>query len=526
MPTTTVDLRSLPGYTSSRLAFYGMAEQALAGVQFDQKAARALVIRIDGMMKEIEEDVEPKLPPRKLKKSEQKEFTIPAKPFKKDGTLSAVMERWVAKHECKIVYESDGKTVHGLRWIDDKEYPITGSKEMPAEMPMKMGNQDDIKGFLIDSGWKPTLFNLKKDERGKPVRDERGKLIQTTPKMQEAGRLCPNLEALEGPLAKQIVRWLSLRNRRSVVEGWLGNERLAYDGRLSAGAVGWTPTFRWKHHTCVNVPKADKDVILGHEMRRLFIARPGRKLVGYDASGIEARAEAHWCYDLEGGKEYADVMLASDIHMATAERMFFDKIGHLYGTDRWHKEDPEIKTWRSKSKTLRYGIGFGAGSAKVASMLGVSKSEAEEVLETYWAAAQPAALLKKRLVQFWEQTGEKKWIRGIDGRRIRTRSEHALVNSLFQSTGAIIMEYADLFMTKWLGGWQVDDEGYPCFKYKGHTIYRVIQMHDEQMYDVPEEIAEEVGSLGERSIVEAGRFLKMKVPLAGEAKVGDSWELH
>lgn len=509
-------MKDLPGYISSRLAFYGMAEQALAGVQFNKEAAEALVIRIDGLMREIEEEVEPKLPPRKLKKSEESLYSLPAKPYKKDGTLSASMLKWLEKHPG--IAELD-LTNTMVKWRDE-HYPIVGGFQVPATLPMKMGNQNDIKDFLIDSGWKPTLFNVQKDARGKPVRDDKGKLIQTTPKMQEAGRLCPNLEALEGPLAKQIVRWLSLRNRKSVVEGWLGNERLAYDGRLSAGASGLTPTYRWRHSVVTNLPKADPTVILGKEMRELFVARPGRLLVGYDASGLEARAEAHWCYNLEGGKEYADVMLASDIHMETAKRMFFDKIGHLYGTDRWHKEDPEVKTWRSKSKTLRYGIGFGAGAGKVASMLGVSKSEAEEVLETYWAAAQPAALLKKKLVQFWEQTGEKKWIRGIDGRRIRTRSEHALVNSLFQSTGAIVMETADHFMNKWLGGWKTDDQGYPCFKYKGHTIYRVCYFHDEYEYDVNEEIADEIGKMGCKSIQKAGEYLKMNVPLEGNYCVG------
>ena len=48
------------------------------------------------------------------------------------------------------------------------------------------------------------------------MRDAKGKLIPTSPKMQEAGKLCPNLEALDGDLPKQIVKYLSLRNRLSV----------------------------------------------------------------------------------------------------------------------------------------------------------------------------------------------------------------------------------------------------------------------------------------------------------------------
>lgn len=526
-PNLSSDLRQLPGYTSSRLAFYGMAEQALAGVQFNKEAAEALVVRIDGLMKQIEEEVEPKLPPRKLKKSEESLYSLPAKPFKKDGTLSSHMLAFIAKHEgCSW----DGEA--GVVWLDGKTYPITGKLQLPATLPMKLGNQDDLKDWLIEEHkWKPSLWNYKKDARGKPVRDDRGKLIQTSPKMQENKKLCPNLEALQGPLVAQVVLWLSLRNRKSVVEGWLENERLAYDGKLSAGAVGFTNTFRWKHTEVVNVPKAEDGVTLGKEMRSLFIARPGRKLAGYDAAGLENRVEAHFVYRYPGGPEAAQEILNGDPHYKNAFVFYpaeLAKLGLKFG--EVSKDDPQFKPFRSRSKNGRYALAFGCSARKLATTLQLPESQGDDLYEAFWNANLPLKHFRDNLTKFWETTGEKKWIRGIDGRRVHTRSQHSLVNTAIQSTGAILMEIANLFMEKALGGWAVDDEGYPCFRYKGHIVYRVLFVHDEVQYDAPDEIAVEVARLGSDSIRKAGEYLKMNVPFEGgfdpehpEKSVDTSW---
>ena len=53
--------------------------------------------------------------------------------------------------------------------------------------------------------------------------EEKGKYIKTTPKIQNAGQLCPNLLKLDGEIPKKLVKFLSLRNGKGVVEGWLSN---------------------------------------------------------------------------------------------------------------------------------------------------------------------------------------------------------------------------------------------------------------------------------------------------------------
>ena len=504
-------------WVASSKAWWLMANQAVTGIGFDKVGACALRERISQMMIDIASDVEPKLPLRSLNKGETDYYRIPAKPFKMDGTFSSSMEKWMEKVGGKLYTQRDVE-------ISGQVFPIVGGKETITTGVMRLANQDDIKDWLLSQGWKPTLFNLKKDKRGKPERDQKGNYIQTSPKMQEGGKLCPNLERMEGPLAKSVCKWLSLRNRKSVIEGWLENERLAFDGRLGAGASGITPTTRFKHSVVVNLPKAEDGVLLGKEMRSLFVApRPGYVFVGYDAAAIEARNEAHYCYPYQGGVEYADDLINGDIHMKTVEKVFFDKVAHVFGTDRWSKDDPDVKPWRSKAKAVRYASSYGAQSKKMASVLGCSVREAQGVLDSFWEAAKPLAIFKDKITQYWETTGQKRFIKGIDDRIICTRAKHAVVNSAFQSCGAIAMDYSAMFMDKWLGGLVLDKSKSPCYSYKGEFLYRVAFIHDELLWEVPEHLANEIGEMGVKSIESAGRVLKMRVPLAGEYKVGVSW---
>lgn len=524
---SSIDLRSLPGYTTSRLAFYAMNEQAHAGVQFDQEAARALVERIGTWMRSIEEEVEPKLPERELNKGEQKELTLPAKPFKKDGTLSATMEKWLERFpEVELVVGAEPRT---LKWRDGKFYTIEGSKELPGKAPITLDDQSvHLKTWLMSLGWIPTMWNLKRDKRGKPVRDDRGKLIKTSPKISDKGVVCPNLLLIGGDysdMAKQLANYFSIKNRLGVVNGWLNNERLAFDGRLGAGSHGYTNTYRFKGSVVVNVPKAQDNVILGKEMRSLFIARPGRTLVGFDASALEDKIKCHFVMPYPGGKEYVEEIIRGDPHYRNTFAFFPEQLaeaGLKWG--ECNKDTPEFKPFRERGKAGGYCLSYGGGPPRLATTLGLPPSQGETLYEAFWEANGPLKALRDNLEKFWETTGEKKWIKGIDGRRVQTRSRHSLINTLFQSSGACAMEVSGLILDKWLGGWTVDDEGFPCFKYKGHTIYRCIMQHDEYQYDCPEEIAEEIGQLGVKSITEAGRFLNLRVELGGSYAIARTWE--
>lgn len=500
---------------------YLMSCQEYTGWKFDSRLGAELQVRIKAMMDEIEQDVLPQLPPRKLKLGEQKQYTMPAKPFKKDGTFSSHMLNFIEKHNGKVLDS-------GLVEFYGKEYRVIGGAMLDVQVPMEIKDSDDLKEWFISNGWKPTLWNYKRGADGKPERDPKTrKLIQTSPKIQEAGKICKNLEALDGDLPKKIVKFLSLRNRLSVLTGWMENNRLKMDGRLPAKRTGIAATHRQKHALLVNVPKASDKVLLGKEFRSLFVAEEGMVIAAGDASALEGRVQGHYTWRYDNGATAKD-LLEGDIHSKTAKSVFPDELKNYDITSPdFDKEDPYFKPFRDRSKNIYYAALYGAGDPKLASVAGLSESRGKEISEGFWAANSATKALKDNLEKFWETTGQKKWLPSIDGRRLITRKKSALLNTIFQSCGGIVMDYACCFLDVWLGGIKFDSNFKPYYEYKGCIARRIGYMHDEVEFECDPTIAEEVAKLIEKAIKKAGEHLKLNVELAGEGKVGINWkEVH
>lgn len=499
-------------------SFYLMSCQELAGFKFDVPAALKLKDRIVDMMEEIRSDVEPKLPPRKLKKSEEKYYSMPSRPTKADGSYSTTWDKFVEKHS--------GKELPEGKWeFYGKQYDVVPNQMLDIKLPMEMGNQDQMKDWFLEQGWKPTLFNYQRGPDGKPMRDPKTRqLVPTSPKIQEQGKICPNLMKMNSGIVQQVVKWLSLRNRQSVLEGWLTNERLQMDGRIGAGRTGIAATHRQKHKTVVNVPKASEKVLLGKEFRSLWIADKGMLLAAGDAAALEGRVQGHYCWKYDNGAT-AEELLKGDVHSKNA----FAFYGHLkdlqafdLNSPSFNKEDPKFKPYRDRSKNGYYAIMYGAAGPKVASTLGIPEKLGKEKLDLFWEANPGTKKLKDRLEAYWETTGQSKFLPAIDGRMLRTRKKSALLNTIFQSCGGITMDYALCFMDSWLGKIHWKDRK-PYYLYKGYVVRRVAYAHDEAEFECEEPIAEEVSKMIEKAIEKAGQYLNIKVALAGEGKVGKSW---
>jgi len=513
-----------PSFKAGQKSFFLMSCQELSGWKFDRKAGEELVIKIQQMMEEIRAEVEPKLPPRALKKTEEKDYKMPAKPYKANGDYSAQWIKFVEKHK------GIETPVSGIWSFYGKVYEVKANQILDIEMPMEMGNQDQMKEWFLESGWKPTLWNYKKDSAGKPIRDpDTRQLIPTSPKIQEAGKLCPNLEQMEGDIVRQVVKWLSMRNRLAVLEGWLSNERLDYDGRIGAGRTGIAATHRQKHQVVVNVPKADPKVLLGYEFRALWTSEEGFTIAAGDAAALEGRVQGHYCFKYDNGAT-AEELLKGDVHSKNAYAFYgdiYEEVAAIYKSPDFDKENPKWKPYRNKSKNGYYAIMYGAAAPKVASTLGIAEKYGKKALDAFWEANPGTKELKENLEAYWNTTGQKKYLPAIDGRILLTRKKSALLNTIFQSCGGIVMDYAGCFMDKWLGEMHWDEKRRPYYVYKGYIVRRIGYFHDELEYECQEPIAEEVARMIERAIATAGNVLKLKVPLVGEGKVGKSWkEVH
>jgi hypothetical protein len=515
------------------LTDYLMIEQEIQGVVFDIEKALVLRDRIDVLMKEIEEYVEPKLPLKEMTESAKPNF--PASPFKADGAISGNGWRWIERLGYNVnwdalnfkgppakAFKADGSlSASGIKYCtehdvtDEAAMPdfirsqnklsttlvplppdqleratqdLRDKKEPDFLIPMKISNQDDIKKYLIrDAGWIPTLWrgnDVTKDgfKKQRPDSDvdalvkqyivklgeseyrdlilkdlgfplskfnnpdqafkffrRKARALPSSPKLKdERGQLCPNLEKIDGELAKQIVKWLSARNRRSVLDpikedkvdtGWLNNPRLKIDGKISARASGITNTGRRKHTGIANVPKPDPKVLFGREMRELFRAPDGKYQVGIDGSNLEGMIAAWGAFEFDGG-EYLRIMESGDAHARNAEA---------------YSKASGVTVTRNGGKGVTYGIMYGAQAAKISVMLGISLEKAQAVIDAFWDSNIGLKGRKEALERFWESNG-KRFIYGLDGRKIYTRSKHSLLNAYQQNGGASLFDLVGILL--------------------------------------------------------------------------------
>ena len=494
--------------------------QAYSGSPFHKERAEALASHIEIEMKKIKDEVDPQLPPRPLKTAEQAFYKMPSKPYTKSGELSATMVKWLDKHNATL-------SVDGFIEAYGLKQKLVANDVLDVKLPMEIDDNAELKDYFIKSGWIPSddFWNYKKGDDGKPLRDDKGKLTKTTPKINHAGQLCPNLLKLSGDIPTKVVKFLSYRNRLGVVRGWLSNWRLEFDGRISSEISGYTPTTRVKHKTIVNCPKADPKVLLGYEMRDLFIAPEGFWYVGADASALENRTLAAYTHKHDGGK-FATLILEGDSHTFNAFA-FFPEIESMFNMyEEGLKDKHEFKPYRNKAKTGAYLLAYGGGIPKLASSLNLPMKQAEIAYANYWKKNEGLGKLKEAAEKYYNSKGQKKYLPAWDGRILSIRSKNKIINCLGQSLGAICMSIAACIMDAKLGELYLDEMGRPYYLYKGKVVWRSNLTHDEYSFMTEDGIQDFIREESVKSIIEAGEYLKLPIALDGEGKMSyeGSWK--
>ena len=293
------------------------------------------------------------------------------------------------------------------------------------------------------------------------------------------------LDAIDLPEAKSISEYLMLQKRYAQVHSWL--EHVQEDGRvhgrvISNGAV----TGRMTHQSpnMAQVPASHS--LYGHECRSCWTVPVGKKLVGFDASGLELRMLAHYMDD----KEFTNVLLTEDIH--TRNQMAAG-----------------LET-RPQAKTFIYAFLYGAGDAKIGTIVGGSAKDGAELKRRFLSNTPALESLRERVTR----ASGRGYLTGLDGRRLRVRSEHAALNTLLQAAGAIVMKKALVILDDYATQWKLD------YKFIGN-------IHDEVQSEVAADQAEKYGWLAVECLKAAGVEYDLRCPLDGEYKVGTTWaETH
>tara|TARA_R100001086_G_scaffold249777_1_gene190893 strand:- start:22030 stop:22563 length:534 start_codon:yes stop_codon:yes gene_type:complete len=176
---------------------------------------------------------------------------------------------------------------------------------------------------------------------------------------------------------------------------------------------------------------------------------------------------------------------------------------------------------------------FGAGDAKIGSIVGGGKKEGKALKEKFLKGLPALGRLVDELTKEWRSNamtrtvhtkwGLRKeyyngWVTGLDGRPIYIASEHAVLVYVLQSDEAIMMSAAYCLLHK-----RAEARGWKW----GEDWSYLIFYHDEFQCEVKEELCEEFAILAEKCIEDAGRFYNIACPHKGESDIGNNWhETH
>jgi DNA polymerase I-like protein with 3'-5' exonuclease and polymerase domains len=345
----------------------------------------------------------------------------------------------------------------------------TGKVLKPELVVFNPASRQQVADKLIGLGWKPT----KKTEKGSVIVDE------------------STLQGLKFPEAQMIAEYFMLQKRIAQIESWL--EVVKDDGRVHGRVItNGAVTGRATHMkpNMAQIPNSGSPY--GPECRQCWTVEEGNVLVGADASGLELRMLAHYMRD----EAYVKTVCEGSSKDGTDIHTINQKAAGLQTRDQ--------------AKTFIYSWMYGAGPAKVGSIVGGSAKDGQKLIDAFLKGTPALKRLRDKVSVY----ASKGYVPGLDGRKIWVRSEHAALNSLLQGAGAIVMKKALVLF----------DETVRKNKWE---VKLVAWVHDEAQIECKPEIADLVGKAFVDAIKDAGLAYNLRCPLSGEYSVGANWrETH
>jgi len=358
--------------------------------------------------------------------------------------------------------KKDGTTsTVGLKFLGDQWTTVHGAFSRVDLTPFNLGSRMQIGEYLKDFGWKPSKFT----DKGQAIVDE--SVLKEVKGIPEA-TLIANYLLVQKRIA-QISSWVEAMDETTErVHGYV-NTNGAVTGRMTHSSPNMA-----------QVPSVGAEY--GEDCRACWIVKDGYKLVGCDASGLELRMLAHYMND----DKYTHEVVDGDVHTANQ---------HAAG----------LQT-RPQAKTFIYAFLYGAGDAKIGSIVEGTAKDGKRLKDKFLANTPKLQVLKDNV----SDASARGYLKGLDGRKVYVRSEHAALNTLLQSAGAIVMKKALIILDEYAKLWGID------YEFVGN-------IHDEFQVEVRESQSHEFGRLAVASIQAAGIQLGLRCPLDGEYKVGNNW---
>lgn len=314
------------------------------------------------------------------------------------------------------------------------------------------------------------------------------------------------LDKLRGkhPIIEQILDYRTLTKLKSTYADGLLKE-ISADGRIHTNfqmTVTATGRLSSTEPNLQNIPVRRE---LGAQIRKMFVASPGKVLVDADYSQIELRLLAHIAND--------ETMIAAfrsgeDIHAVTASQVFGVPLAEVTPLQRSH------------AKAVNFGIVYGISAFSLAQDIGVFQSEAKAYMDSYFSKYHGVRAYMTRVV---EQAKADGYVTTLFGRRrelpelkssnfnLRSFGERVALNMPIQGTAADIIKAAMV---------RVDAR----MRAEGLEAKLLLQVHDELIVECPVAEAETVKAI---LVEEMEHVVDYRVPLLVDAKIGASWaEAH
>lgn len=161
--------------------------------------------------------------------------------------------------------------------------------------------------------------------------------------------------------------------------------------------------------------------------------------------------------------------------------------------------------------TLNINVYYGAQAPKLSRILGCTIPEAERYIESFWSGNKG---VKYIIDDLEKQYKKNKFIVGLDGRKLQIRQKYKLLNTLIQSSAAIVFKRWGLIANERL-------------RAAGNHCRQIIAYHDEYCYRCNPDHLEESKQIILDSAIDAGKYYNLYVPIAADCKVGANWaEVH
>ncbi len=490
-----------------------LEEQQNSKFKIDVPHAQAVI-------KELETEIEIKVDQLRAampKVPEYTKHTKPAKPFKKDGTLSSTGEKWKQLcEEAGVDFEYEGE----IKKVKQYNEPNPSSSAQ-------------VKDWLYSLGWKPETFKYVKDGAG----GER--VIPQVYVQGSGGQVCKSIEMLaeDHEELQHLVGLGVLSHRKSCVKGFL--DSLVFGEYVEAGANGFTNTLRLKHRKpIVNLPSSR--VIYGEQVRGCLIAREGMLLGGADLSSLENRIKFN--LQMPYDKEYVMSQMSEDFdpHLQIAveggllkqhEEWFYKIVKDGFPRDNYPKDAnldqmlalteaeqkanvKRISEVRGKGKGTNYSCQYGAGAATVARTAGVSLAVGKALVKAYkkvnWSIEQIAQAQITKTVSHGTYQ-----LNPYNNMWYHLKTDKDRFSTLVQGTGSYVLDLwlAYQFQLRNTGNY---GDG------KGFTNL-LASVHDEQIIEFKEVFKDDAERLIRDAINKVNKRFNLELPFDCEIQFGKAY---